>query len=604
MTRIATLLLAAALAVCTYSAALAQKRVALVIGNSSYNLIPSLSNPKNDADLMARTLKKVGFEVVKAVDVDNRGMARAMRTFGKRLRAAGSNAVGLFFYAGHGVRANGENYLIPLGAQIESEGDLPLEAIGASQLLGQMEQAGNSLNLVIFDACRNNPFQRGFRSVSRGLTRVQAPSGSLVAFSAAPGQVAADGVGDNSPYTAALAKWMLEPGLPVEQVFKRVRVSVEDSTGKAQTPWEESSLRGDFFFVPEKGLSAGMGIASPPSKATVELTLWNSVKEANDPAALKEFLRQHPHGPFSKLARLRLKKIISSLKEAALPSPPQQQLTSTPQQQLINRPANETIGRLLDAEQAKLQSHPEYRSSLLLKIKDRGYLKVGSIWNQRPIYWKPKDYKSKPSGFAVDVVQQFANDIGVELKFVYVDYENIELTTSWKRYDILIYDINAWGHEKLLDFTDPYFVRKTIPVTKSDQAWKYSGWESMNSPKVKVAAEKWYWTNYIRNYFLPKSTPLLTEDPVHLEVISGKADIFISDNIELANLRKKHPSLVAVPTPSPLRVAIPTPRRPEKTPIGLSVVKGDSVWLSYLNTWIALQKKRGFFERTQSRWGL
>ena len=256
----------------------AEKRVALVVGNSAYTNISPLSNPRNDAELIAQTLREVGFEVVTAIDADRRTMGRAIRQFGKALRLAGKDAVGLFYFAGHGVQARGTNYLIPVGAVVEDHADLEIEALSASNILTQMESAGNKLNLVILDACRNNPFKATFRSSERGLARVTAASGSLVAFAAAPGQVAADGRGKNSPYTAALVDAMRQPGLQVEQVFKRVRVRVERETGGAQTPWEESSLRGNFYFQPDgdKTLKAGWP-SGGQSRIQRMLPLWRSI---------------------------------------------------------------------------------------------------------------------------------------------------------------------------------------------------------------------------------------------------------------------------------------------------------------------------------------
>ena len=187
---------------------IAQKRVALVIGNSNYTQMQALANPSNDSKLMAQTLSKLGFEVISASDVDFRGMRRAVKKFGRRLRASGKDAVGLFYYAGHGVQARGENYLIPLNAEVEDEADLNVETLRASDVLSQMETSGNKLNLVILDACRNNPFKGKLRSVSRGLAKLKAASGSLVAFAAAPGQTASDGDNENSPYNRALVKTM------------------------------------------------------------------------------------------------------------------------------------------------------------------------------------------------------------------------------------------------------------------------------------------------------------------------------------------------------------------------------------------------------------
>ncbi len=286
----------------------AVQRVALVVGNSDYKLVSPLANPKNDAALMAETLSEVGFDVIEAKNTDRRGMARAIRDFGKRLRRAGPEAVGLFFYAGHGVQATGTNYLIPLGAPVEDEADLEIEAVSASWVLGQMESAGNALNIVILDACRNNPFKRSFRSATRGLARMDAPSGSLIAYSAGPGKVAADGDGSNSPYTAALVAAMREPGLDLEDVFKRVRVAVEKATAKSQTPWEESSLKGDFYFVPQGSTVTVTPPGAPPAfdARALELAFWQSITDSDNPADFEDYLSRYPDGVYSGLAKRRL----------------------------------------------------------------------------------------------------------------------------------------------------------------------------------------------------------------------------------------------------------------------------------------------------------
>ncbi len=299
------LIAAIALATCVVASvtampAYAEKRIALVIGNSSYKSISPLTNPKNDASLMVSTLKDVGFDVVSAIDVDYRGMRQAVRKFGKLLRSSGKDAVGLLYYAGHGVQARGENYLIPLGADIQTTADLEIEALSASNVLAQMEDAGNQLNLVILDACRNNPFKSTVRTAGRGLVRIRAASGSLVAFAAAPGQVAADGTHENSPYTISLVEAIRQPGLSVEQVFKRTRVSVRSMTGGRQTPWEESSLEGDFYFVPEM---TEPSVAFPLTEQVDRQALfWNSVKDSDNPALLQIYIDRYPESTFAGLA--------------------------------------------------------------------------------------------------------------------------------------------------------------------------------------------------------------------------------------------------------------------------------------------------------------
>jgi uncharacterized caspase-like protein len=182
----------------------AEQRVALVIGNSAYPNNP-LANPANDARLMSVALRGRGFAVIERLDVGRRDMARAVKDFGDRLKAGGGDAVGLFYYAGHGVQVNNQNYLIPIDAEINDEGDVPIDAVSADHVLATIEDARNRLNIIFFDACRNNPFTRSFRASERGLAMMTAPTGIFIGYATAPGQVAADGSGSNSPFTEALA---------------------------------------------------------------------------------------------------------------------------------------------------------------------------------------------------------------------------------------------------------------------------------------------------------------------------------------------------------------------------------------------------------------
>ncbi|MFO1172728.1 MAG: caspase family protein [Hyphomicrobiaceae bacterium] len=228
--------------------ALAESRIALVIGNGAYQNAGALKNPPNDARRMTEALTRTGFTVMSYQDLDQAGMKRAVRDFAEKLEAAGQDTVGLVFYAGHGIQVGGVNYFIPIDAQIEKEGDVAIESISADDVMASLENARNRLNIIILDACRNNPVARSFRSGTRGLARLDAPVGSMVAFSTAPGQVAADGDGDNSPYTTALVAALAEPSLKIEDVFKRVRQSVYASSGGQQVPWESSSILGDFYF--------------------------------------------------------------------------------------------------------------------------------------------------------------------------------------------------------------------------------------------------------------------------------------------------------------------------------------------------------------------
>jgi len=222
-----------------------EQRVALVIGNSAYRYAP-LKNPQNDAVDMASSLKNLGFKVTEQLNASRREIEEAINGFGRELRKGG---VGLFYFAGHGVQVNGINYLIPIGANIESEGDVRYEAVNANRVLSKMQDAGNPLNLVFLDACRNNPFARRFRSAEQGLAPMDAPKGSFVAYATAPGDVAAEGDSRNGTFTKHLLHYMREPGLEVGLMMRKVRTGVQNDTSGKQTPFEVSSLTGDFYFA-------------------------------------------------------------------------------------------------------------------------------------------------------------------------------------------------------------------------------------------------------------------------------------------------------------------------------------------------------------------
>ena len=231
-----------------FSAAQAQQteqRVALVIGNASYKDGP-LKNSVNDANDVAATLKGLGFQVILRVNSDRRQMVEAVREFGSSIKRGG---VGFFYYAGHGVQSRGKNFLVPVGARVEGEGDLEFEAMDANMILAQMDEAANRVNIVVLDACRDNPYTRGFRSTNKGLAQMDSVKGSFIAYATAPGSVAADGSGRNGTYTKHLLNSLRQPDTKIEDVFKRVRLEVALETGNKQIPWDSSSLLGDFYFT-------------------------------------------------------------------------------------------------------------------------------------------------------------------------------------------------------------------------------------------------------------------------------------------------------------------------------------------------------------------
>lgn len=227
--------------------AMAQQRVALVIGNSDYQHTTSLKNPRSDAKLFAATVERLGFKTILQTDVGQRAMKRAIRDYLGELDRGGRETVGLVYFAGHGVQLDGENFLIPVDANIERESDVAIETVNASKLLSGMRLARNKLNIVILDACRNNPYRGFSRGATRGLAKLDAPKGSYVVFATSPGNVAFDGAGRNSPFTSALAKHLATPGLTFEDVVKRVGRDVSKVTGDRQRPWLSTSVYDDFF---------------------------------------------------------------------------------------------------------------------------------------------------------------------------------------------------------------------------------------------------------------------------------------------------------------------------------------------------------------------
>ncbi len=223
-----------------------QKRLALVIGNGSYTG-SVLANPENDARAMQNVLLQYGFDVLKYENLNQAQMKKAMDEFGNRLK---NYDIGLFFYAGHGIQSKGYNYLIPVDADLKSEEQVEYDCVQADRILALMEASGTDVNIIILDACRNNPFERSWTrsSTGKGLAFMNAPKGSLIAYATAPGSTASDGSGNNGLYTSALLESIKIPKINILQVFQNVRVIVSDKSEGRQIPWESTSLTGDFIF--------------------------------------------------------------------------------------------------------------------------------------------------------------------------------------------------------------------------------------------------------------------------------------------------------------------------------------------------------------------
>lgn len=296
----------------------ADQRVALVIGNSNYQTAPKLANPGNDAQSVAQLLNSAGFEVTQATDLTRSDMVRVVQDFSDKVATRGPGAVAMIYYAGHGVQLAGENYLLPVDAKISSPSDLAGNSLRLVDLMGTLESIPSRMRIVVLDACRNNPFPE-INDAGRGLAIVDAPRGSIVGYSTAPGMEAQDGDGNHSPYTSAFLNVAREPNLPIEQLFKRVRLEVNNTTNGRQTPWESSSLTSDFYFFGDTAVAATRAPDRSPIIQTASNLPSRSVRQAYDyvlsegsPEHYREFIRLYPHDPLSDRIRFLLGNLLQA----------------------------------------------------------------------------------------------------------------------------------------------------------------------------------------------------------------------------------------------------------------------------------------------------
>jgi len=281
-------------------------RFALIVGNSRYSEAP-LKNPANDASAIAEQLRRVGFTVTLKLDAGRQEMVDAIQSFGNSL--AKQKGVGLFYFAGHGAQLAWRNYLIPVDAVIEQVSDMQTRAVDVGTLLNGLSKAGNPMNVVILDACRDNPFGKA-RVEQKGLSQLDAPPGTLLAYATSPGNVAADGEGKNGLYTAYLLREMQAREAKIEDIFKRVRLNVRRESQGRQIPWESTSLEEDFYFLPPAQIKK-LTPDEIEKQFEEELGIWEKIKGAKDAAPLENYLRRFPSGRFSELAQFRLDRLLA-----------------------------------------------------------------------------------------------------------------------------------------------------------------------------------------------------------------------------------------------------------------------------------------------------
>jgi hypothetical protein len=308
--------------------AAAEKRIALVVGNSAYQNITRLDNPRNDAVLMADTLLGLGFTLSGGraqLDLDKSALDIAVQNFGRQIQGAD---VALFYYAGHGVQVNGSNYLVPVSANPTREADVDFQMVDVNLVLRQMQGSGTRLNMVILDACRNNPFgARGLRSSDGGLAQMRAPEGTLISYATQPGSVAQDGSDGHSPYTKALATTIRQAGLDIFQTFNQVGLAVKRETGGSQQPWVSSSpIDGTFYFVAPAAASGPQVAVAPSQPPRLADTLrpdpdFVPIKDAALLRELSERLYEHNFDPEQPDGKTGMKLAISKFQEKSNMSP-------------------------------------------------------------------------------------------------------------------------------------------------------------------------------------------------------------------------------------------------------------------------------------------
>jgi uncharacterized caspase-like protein len=308
-------------------AALADKRVAFVVGNAAYRNVPQLPNPAIDAKAIAAVLRNVGFEVVEGTNLTRDKMTEKLLDFGKKAEGAD---VAVFFYAGHGIAVNNTNYLLPIDADLKSEMDVKLGAAINVDLTLEQTMADAKVKLVFLDACRDNPFAARIRSakatrsvaVNSGLAEMKSGEGTLLAFATGPGQTALDGdVGNHSPFTRALLSNIAAPGVEIQQAMTKVRAQVNEETKKNQLPWGHTNLIGEVYLNPQAATSdkpaasadatvaTTVASAAPTAATAMEVEFWRSVKDSNKPEELNAYLTSYPNGAFKALALGRIAKL-------------------------------------------------------------------------------------------------------------------------------------------------------------------------------------------------------------------------------------------------------------------------------------------------------
>jgi uncharacterized caspase-like protein len=284
-------------------------KVALVFGNSAYKRVAILKNPANDATAMAAALRESGFEVTMRLDASQKEMREAFEAHARTL--ATKKCVGLVYFAGHGFQMAWRNYLVPVEAGVEKVEDVAARCVDIGGLFDLIAKSGNPMNVIILDACRDNPFSTDFRLTQAGLSQMDAPPATLLAYATAPGNTASDGEGANGLYTTNLLREMKVSDAKIEDVFKRVRLGVRRASNGAQIPWESTSLEEDFYFKPPEQLRK-LSQEEEERQFREEEALFEKVRQSRSAQLAEDYLRRYPSGRFTELAQLSLDTLLAA----------------------------------------------------------------------------------------------------------------------------------------------------------------------------------------------------------------------------------------------------------------------------------------------------
>ncbi len=269
-------------------------RIALIIGNSAYPGNMALANPSNDAKDMAETLRNMGFGVIEIRDASREQITSGIERANKAL--SGKQGIGMLFYAGHGLQLDWHNFMVPIDAKLNTAADVPKQTVDIEAVMNTFKSAGNRMNIVVLDACRDNPFADGKTSTGKGLAPLDAPTGTFLAYATAPGNVAQDGDGKNGLYTGFLLQELQKPSASIENVFKRVRFAVRKASNGAQIPWETTSLEDDFVF--NSGIKKTVKLTEDQKEKEfdIEKAEWDKIKDSKSADPFYAYVQKFPNG--------------------------------------------------------------------------------------------------------------------------------------------------------------------------------------------------------------------------------------------------------------------------------------------------------------------